>query len=120
MELMSERFEHMLNYISSEDLCRNNIIESYFSNSKSEPCGICDNCLAKKRQDRKSESSNISTQIIDQEIIMHAQEGNMDIRQICEQIRGNQDLIIERFKHLINEGVIELSSIDGMIRKSKR
>ena len=120
MELMSERFEHMLHYIGNEDLCRSNIIESYFSDRKSEPCGICDNCLAKKRRERKSGADDTSSQTIDQEIVRYAKEGNMDIRQIGEKIRGNQDLIIERFKHLIEEGIIEFSSADGVVRMAKK
>ena len=115
MELMEERFEHLLNYVESENICRSNIIENYFADSTSEPCGICDNCLARKRQEQRGESP-ASAQNIDREILRYAEHGNMNLRQISERIKGNQDLIAERFEHLINEHRIEVASIDGVVK----
>lgn len=49
-KLYTERVETMLSYIKLENQCRSLYIASYFGDSASKECGVCDNCLAKKRK----------------------------------------------------------------------
>ena len=44
-----ERHESMVEYVTSEDRCRSQIIENYFGDKESKECGVCDVCLRKRR-----------------------------------------------------------------------
>ena len=58
-ELMRERFEQMIAYAANEQECRSAVLERYFGEENPAPCGVCDICLARKR-DRKSTRLNSS------------------------------------------------------------
>lgn len=45
------RVKAMLDYVYTSSLCRSKVIGNYFGDSKMKSCGICDNCLNKKRKE---------------------------------------------------------------------
>ena len=98
--LMMERFNQLLHYANEEQECRSRIIEQYFCNKMSEPCGICDNCLARKRKE-KSANSNYEQQILS----LLATEP-MTIKEVVAHIVGNEQNIIEAIRHLTEQGKI--------------
>ncbi len=98
--LMLERFNHLLHYANEESECRSRIIEQYFCDRMSEPCGICDNCLARKRKE-KSTSANYEQQILS----LLATEP-MSIKELVAKIKGNEQSIIEAVRQLIKQGKI--------------
>ncbi len=98
--LMLERFNHLLHYANEEQECRSRIIEQYFCDKMSEPCGICDNCLARKKRE-KSNSTNYEKQVLS----LLATEP-MTIKDIVSQIKGNEQNIIEAIRHLTEQGII--------------
>ena len=101
---MLERFNHLLHYANEEVECRSRIIEQYFCDKVSEPCGICDNCLARKKRE-KSNSANYDEQIVS----LLATEP-MTIKELVAQIKGNEQSIIEAVRQLTEQGTI---SADG-------
>ncbi len=50
-QLYVERVNAMLNYLQELNKCRSQYLSAYFGDNKVTPCGICDNCLNKKRTD---------------------------------------------------------------------
>ncbi|MBR2860042.1 MAG: RecQ family ATP-dependent DNA helicase [Alistipes sp.] len=98
--LMLERFNHLLHYANEESECRSRIIEQYFCDRMSEPCGICDNCLARKRKE-KSTSANYEQQILS----LLATEP-MSIKELVAHIVGNEQSIIEAVRQLTEKGTI--------------
>ena len=46
-----DRAEAMREYVYSSALCRSVIIGRYFGDDQLKPCGICDNCINKKKKD---------------------------------------------------------------------
>ena len=46
----AERVENMIRYIELTDACRSSYIANYFGDANIKDCGVCDNCLAKKRK----------------------------------------------------------------------
>lgn len=99
-ELMLERFNYLLHYANSGEECRSRIIEQYFCDKMSEPCGICDNCLARKKRE-KSNSANYEQQILS----LLATEP-MTIKEVVAHIVGNEQAIIEVIRHLTEQGKI--------------
>jgi ATP-dependent DNA helicase RecQ len=98
--LMLERYNSIVEYATNEDECRSRIIEQYFCDKMSEPCGICDNCLARKRRE-KSNSANYREQILR----LLANEP-MTIKELIAQIKGNEQNIIETVRQLTEKGNI--------------
>ena len=99
-ELMLERFNHLLHYANEKSECRSHIIEEYFCDKMSEPCGICDNCLARKRKE-KNTSANYEQQILS----LLATEP-MSIKELVAHIVGNEQSIIEAVRQLTEQGKI--------------
>ena len=99
-KLMLERFNQLLHYANEEVECRSRIIEQYFCDKMSEPCGICDNCLARKRRE-KSNSTNYEVQILS----LLATEP-MTIKELIAKIKGNEQNIIDAIRQLTEKGVI--------------
>ena len=99
-ELMLERFNHLLAYANDGEECRSRIIENYFCNTMSEPCGICDNCLARKKRE-KSGVMNFEEKILS----LLATEP-MTIKELVTQIKGNEQNIIEALRNLTEQGKI--------------
>ena len=99
-QLMLERFNHLLHYANEEHECRSRIIEQYFCDKMSEPCEICDNCLARKKRE-KSNSASYESQILS----LLATEP-MTIKELIAQIKGNEQAIIEVIRQLAEKGAI--------------
>ena len=106
--LMLERFNHLLHYANEETECRSQIIEKYFCDKPSEPCGICDNCLARKRRE-KSLSANYKEQILN---LLSTEP--MTVKEIIAQIKGNEQNIIDAIRQLTDDGTI--SAEDSKLR----
>ena len=60
-ELMRERFDHMLAYAANETECRSVVLERYFGADDARPCGICDICLARRREAKRQQADTAST-----------------------------------------------------------
>ena len=52
-ELMRERFGRMLAYAANDTRCRSEVLEEYFGGENPEPCGVCDVCLARRREEKR-------------------------------------------------------------------
>ena len=101
-ELMLERFDHMLHYANEEEGCRSHIIEEYFSDSKSAACGICDNCLARKRNAKQA----VTNGDLERRILDLLAEGATTIKRLVAQIPGQEGKIIEAVRRLTDKGEI--------------
>ena len=98
--LMMERFNHLLHYANEELECRSRIIEQYFCDKMSEPCGICDNCLARKKREKSNSES------YEKQILSLLTTEPMTVKDIVSQIKGNEQTIIEAIRHLTEKGII--------------
>jgi len=47
----AERVSHILKYLHEKDNCRSRFIGAYFGDATLKDCGICDNCLHKKKKE---------------------------------------------------------------------
>lgn len=109
--LMMERFNHLLHYANEEQECRSRIIEQYFCDKMSEPCGICDNCLARK----KREKNNIPN--YEQQILSLLDTEPMTIKELIAKIKGNEQTLIKTIRNLAERGVISAEESKLRVRK---
>jgi ATP-dependent DNA helicase RecQ len=101
-QLIMTRYESMVEYVTSEDKCRSQIIEKYFGDSESKPCGVCDVCL-RKRRSAKSETplvERIKTLLADAEL---------DIKDIVAFMDIAPERVVAVVEKMIAEGEISES-----------
>ncbi len=55
----AERVENMIRYIALTDECRSRYIANYFGDVDATDCGVCDNCLTRKRKSLSSEEFSL-------------------------------------------------------------
>jgi len=107
----AERVENMIRYIGLIDECRSRYIANYFGDSDATDCGVCDNCLTRKRKSLSPEEfSLIETQVtalltspvsVDQ-VIRHLQTFSKEkIWSVLDFMQGEQFISIDE------QGVIQ-------------
>ena len=109
--LMLERFNHLLHYANEEQECRSRIIEQYFCDKMSEPCGICDNCLARKKREK------CNTPNYEQQILSLLAAKPMTIKKLIAKIKGNEHTLIETIRSLTERGAISAEESKLRVRK---
>ena len=67
----------------------------------SEPCGICDNCLAKKKRE-KSCSANYEAEILS---LLTAEP--MTVKELVSRIVGNEKDILDSVRQLLENGKLK-------------
>ena len=62
-----ERLQAMKSYIVTSSTCRSVMIAKYFGDEHLEPCGICDNCISKRKKELTAlEFGQVSNMIINE------------------------------------------------------
>ena len=110
--LMTERFENMRLYASSDSECRSVILQRYFGDDQAEACGSCDVCLANKRRQR-IDAEQIATSIV--ELL---QGEPMDVRELCRHIKVDPERVATVVDKLKEEGKISALISGKLIIKS--
>jgi ATP-dependent DNA helicase RecQ len=113
-ELMSERFNSMLEYSSNEFECRSVQIQRYFGDAEAKPCGICDICLAEKRRQKSIDGHKVANHCrennrIAEKILSLLSEQTLSAREIVRKMSSEPQLIVETIDNLTSEGKISRS-----------
>jgi len=107
----AERVENMIRYIALTDECRSRYIANYFGDVDATDCGVCDNCLTRKRKSLSSEEfSLIESQVTAlltspislDEVIRHLQKFSKEkVWSVLDFMQGEQLISIDE------QGVIQ-------------
>ena len=100
--LMMERFESIVEYVTSEDRCRSQIIENYFGDKESKECGVCDVCLRKRR----GEASQVS---VVERIVAMLGDTELDIKELTSAINIAPERVVEVVDKMVAEKKISIS-----------
>lgn len=105
-----KRLDAMLDYIQATDACRSNIITTYFGEAAAKYCGVCDNCLKRK----KTALNPKDFQLIADKIRNLAGKGSTISETIiqCDPISADDIWLVLRF--LESEQVIKIAE-DGRL-----
>ena len=101
-ELMLERYNSIVQYVSNEDECRSKVIENYFGDKEAKPCGVCDTCLKARDSQRKVEA-------IRREILEIVASDELDIKAVVARIDAAPELVVEIVESLIGIEKISMS-----------
>jgi ATP-dependent DNA helicase RecQ len=98
-----ERYEAMLRYAHNEEVCRSAMIEDYFGGSADKDCGVCDICLARRKQ-TKQQPLNLEEQILK----MVAEEPSLTLREVTSRLQTGNTSPLDTVNRLLDEGKISL------------
>lgn len=101
-EIAAERLDAMLRYTSNSHECRSQLIQSYFGESDTTPCGRCDICREQKQ--RSHPEKNIAhEEELGQTILTHLSTEALDIKTLAERISQPLPSILECITRLLEE-----------------
>lgn len=109
-ELAKERLASLLRYTGGE-ICRSSFIGRYFGDSQIRDCGICDNCLDRKR--------TVPSQAdVQQRILRFLENGATTLPLLASQlnVEAHEKIYWEVIRHLQSENMVTIS-ITGEIEK---
>lgn len=102
-QIQSTQIEAVLAY-ASNNICRSVQLLTYFGESGAEKCGVCDVCLAEKKQEDLSAYNDT----IDFEICTVLQGQHLDLDELVKSIQtGTDNDKIERIRELLDAGKIK-------------
>lgn len=103
-----DRMDSFQDYLKNEKNCRMTQLVSYFGETDSEPCGICDICLQNKPE--MSDKSQIAK--CKQDIQLYLSSSPMMLRNIEDILSSTKQKIIhESLRILMDDGIIERNPI---------
>ncbi|MCW9708893.1 RecQ family ATP-dependent DNA helicase [Fodinibius salsisoli] len=91
-----EKLAYMKGYIQTEN-CREVYIRQYFGEQEVSPCGHCDNCLQKKKEDVQFTNSDLLA------IRQALSGGGKTLGHLCRQLGWSKARIKRSLSHLIRE-----------------
>ena len=110
-EKYAERIKAIIHYVEAEDKCRSSMLLSYFGERKDEPCGLCDYCVGRRREDEEKRNGTEPETLKAQKAILSLLSDGQphfikEIRQQLEQFRT--DTIKQATRLLSSEEKITL------------
>jgi ATP-dependent DNA helicase RecQ len=103
----------MVNYIQLTDACRSQHISAYFGDALVKPCGVCDNCLAKK----SNELSKEEFILIQDKIMAAITHDGIKTQDLFQQLNGVKKQKLQNvLEFLLNEKYLRLDDF-GFLHK---
>ena len=102
-DMAEERYKNMLHYTLQIEECRSVVIERYFGDKESKPCGVCDICLQRKRRKRNEHP-------IEERIIELLTKGELSVKECIAAIGGEEQRVVAVVDKMVRESKISLSS----------
>ena len=82
-DLYKKRVDAMLEYLKANKPCRSSFVSAYFGDDTVKPCGVCDNCLAKKG----NEINEVEFKKIERFIYQAIPENGIAIKTLLQQLK---------------------------------
>ena len=101
--LKLEKLKAVISYIENTKTCRTLQFLSYFNEIATEPCGTCDNCLAKK-------TKNTATQTILEQILELLKDRALSSQELVVLLDYSETEILNSLKILLEKNKITITS----------
>lgn len=113
-ERFVSRIESVIDYASNQDLCRSQVLLSYFGEKDSNPCGKCDVCkkeskLKLGKQEFNSIMDNIKTLLCEEALLLD---------QLVDRIKFDEDKTLKVIQWLFDNDTIYYQQDDRIAWKS--
>ncbi len=97
-EVRKEKFTQLIHsiieYATNTSVCRSRMLLNYFGEKGAKDCGVCDVCLARKK------NGNIPQGTEDKILTLLSENGNMSIDAITEALKISKDEVIKAIRYL--------------------
>jgi len=100
-----DNLEYMLTYINNEQVCRSRQLLTYFGETASKDCGICDVCIVLNL----TPSDEISTSV-SQSIIKILKDGGLTSRQLIADLSYSESIVLQTIQHLLEDRLIKINT----------
>lgn len=101
-KLILDKLEAMIRYVVSDHQCRMQMVQDYFNETSSQPCGICDICISRRKKDNVK-----AFEAMKQEVMLVLRSGAMPVEQLEERMAPSDgELFIDVVREMVDEGLI--------------
>ena len=104
---LQQQIAAIVQYVHNRDDCHAQIIARYFDDFKAPACGICDNCLEKKK---KGNISKDDFSVLNERIMMAVSNAPLTIKELMTELQITDEAKVWKLiDHLIAEKEIEMN-----------
>lgn len=114
-ERYEARIKAMVDYVTTENICRSRMLLRYFGEKNENNCKQCDICLSHRAASPSSEETfdNLKEQIL-KILKVHP----LTPKEMLDHISSDEENLSEVMRYLLDEGIIELK--DGMLTENSQ
>ena len=103
-ERYEKRISAMLDYVSSDTVCRSRMLLHYFGEKNEHNCGQCDTCINLKN---KKPSGHLSEKELSEKILQALSDKTTKLQPLwTEQIADDKNMLIDVLHGLLDEGKV--------------
>ena len=113
-EIAREHVDAIFRYANNQDECRSLVIQRYFGEQSTTPCGRCDLCLERRKHRTAAPETNNRNQIRTL-LLERLKEADLGVKQLAENIPFPIDTILAEVSALIEEDKI-IEDLNGKLR----
>lgn len=114
-ELTKSKANEMVTYTRQKVLCRTQFIQEYFGEHTDKQCGVCDWCVAQKKDPAK-ESSRLKSAVLE----TLKQEAGLVLEQLMEKMKvSDADFFLKLLREMLDEGLLT-RDVGGKFNIEKR
>ena len=113
-EIAREHVDAIFRYANNQDECRSLVIQRYFGEQSTTPCGRCDLCL-ERRKHRTAAPETTNRNQIRTLLLERLKKANLGVKQLAENIPFPIDTILAEVSALIEEDKI-IEDLNGKLR----
>ena len=101
-EITREHIDAIFRYANNQTECRSLVIQHYFGEQSSVPCGRCDICLEHRKHQNATQLSNTQKQIRTQ-LLERLSNNPLTVKQLADRMFVPIDTILKEITALIQE-----------------
>ncbi|TAN19950.1 MAG: RecQ family ATP-dependent DNA helicase [Chitinophagaceae bacterium] len=106
-----DRVHAMISYVENDKICRSKLLLTYFDESESLPCGICDVCIRKRQQLKSSQQK----QVIYEEIKERLTEGAQSVNELLAGYSSlKKESVLLILREMLDEEEIRINKVQKM------
>ena len=105
-QLKIEKIENLILFLENNKVCRSKQLLTYFNETKTPACGICDVCISNKNSSKKTDSKDISTRIMN----LFADKEELSSKEIVSRLNFPESDVIFCLQILLEKSILAVTS----------
>lgn len=112
-KLIEEKMQAMIGYVGNLQRCRMQTIQDYFGETNSQPCGLCDVCIEKRKKENLT-----AFQDMHDEVLHLLTKQSLSIEELEEKIAPkDHELFVDTVREMVDDGKIEYDALWKLTKK---